>query len=111
MSKDEFENFGLGNLGPLDSEALGPPGPGGPAAEAAEEESPAGKKREREEKKREPRERRSREPGEAEPLLARLSKASPYTVMLAASLAMIVVAIFCLLAELARYGFSVHAPT
>jgi len=115
VSKDDFENFGLGDLGPVDSEMLGPPGAAAPAAEglagteAVEQEAPAGRKRKKEKKKAPREERKPREPGEGGGILARLGKASPYGVMLAASLGMILVAILCLLAELARYGFSIRA--
>ena len=113
MSKDDFENFGFGDLGPAESGLLGPPGAGAEGlagAEAVEQEAPAGRKRKKEKRKKAPREeRRPREPGEGGGILARLGKASPYGVMLAASLGMILVAILCLLAELARYGFSIRA--
>jgi len=114
VSKDEFENFGFGDLGPAESGMLGQPGAGAEGlagTEAVEEEAPAGKKRKKEKKKEKaPRkERKPREPGEGGGVLAGLSKASPYTVMLAASLGIILVAILCLLAELARYGFSISA--
>lgn len=120
MSKDDFENFGFGDLGPAESGMLGRPGAGAQGlagTEAVEEEAPAGKKRKKEKKKKEkaPREerkeRKPREPGDGEGIVARLGKASPYGVMLAASLGMILVAILCLLAELARYGFSIRVPT
>lgn len=111
MSKDDFENFGLGDLGPVESGMLGPPAAaaeGLAGTEAVDEEAPAGRKRK--EKKKAPREeRKPHEPGEGDGVLAKLSKASPYTVMLAASLGMILVAILCLLAELARYQFSISA--
>ncbi len=80
----------------------GAPLAGEPAAEAPEE----ARKPKRGRKERKEREQRG-ERGES--WLDRLQKASPFNVMLAVSLGMMVIATLCLLLELWRYGLNVSA--
>lgn len=83
----------------------GAPLAGEPATQAPEEakKSRRGKRERKERKERRPRD----ESGES--WTSKLQKASPFNVMLAVSLAMLVIATLCLVLELWRYGFNVSA--
>ncbi len=74
-----------------------------PAAPEAREEARKPRRARRERKERGPR----AESGES--WVERLQKASPFNVMLAVSLAMMVIATACLALEWWRYGFSISA--
>ena len=119
MSKGSGGNLDFGDLDPLSPDMFGPLGPAvgspGPldadAPPEAVEEAPADRRKKKEKKKRRRKERKTRGPGEGGGLLANLRQASPYNVILAASLGMILVAILCLVIELYRYGFSISAAS
>jgi hypothetical protein len=99
-------------LAPLDSHAGAPaesPPAAPPAALATETADDSKKKKKERKKDRNERKERAPRGGDGEPLVQRLKTASPYTVMLAVSLAVIIAANLCLIWEWYQYGFSISA--
>jgi hypothetical protein len=99
-----------------DQPATGTPdelfGEPGPAAEPAVEPAD-GKKKKREKKKKDRKEKKpakaerpARQPGP--PLLTKIRRASPYTVMLAVALGSLVILVLVLVLYLNTYGFKFH---
>jgi hypothetical protein len=73
-------------------------------AKPAEEESPKKKK-----KAAKPKKEKKAKAGNKEGIFQRLAKASPYTVLLGLSVVALVIAVVCLIVELARFNYDVKA--